>query len=158
MKKAVLLSMLMCMTALSLSASDAADEKRSPLHVSGTSYYMFGASSSEILGNVAVGYNFSNGWGVSANGYMSNLSKSDKTYGGSLDVFFDSMRDDKLYLIPSAGVGVLEVDNDVRVTGNMGVKLHYNVNKTLFCELETKAMLSKDCNIFMLGVTIGVNL
>lgn len=155
MKKTILLSMLVCISALSLSARETDEEKRTGIHVSGTSYYVLGASSPEILGNVSVGYNFFNGWGVSANGYMS--AKQDNTYGGSLDVYFDSMRDDKVYLIPSVGVGVLDIDNTMKVTGNMAVKLHYNIGRTLFCELETKAMLSRNTNIFLLGITIGVN-
>lgn len=145
------------MSAQSLSAQETDEAPKVGIHVSGTSYYVFGTSSPEILGNVSVGYNFFNGWGVSANGYLSNMAKQDKMYGGSLDVYFDSMRDDKLYLIPSVGVGILDIENTVKVTGNMAVKLHYNIGRTLFSELETKAMLSKDMNLFLIGITIGVN-
>lgn len=157
MKKIVLLSMIVCLSTLSLSARETEESKKAGIHVSGTSYYVFGTPSPEILGNVSVGYNFFNGWGVSANGYLSDIAKQDKVYGGSLDVYYDSMRDDKLYLIPSVGVGVLDIENTVKVTGNMSVKLHYNIGRTLFSELETKAMLSKDMNLFLIGITIGVN-
>lgn len=157
MKKIVLLSMLICMSALTLSAQETDEAPKAGIHVSGTSYYVFGTSSPEILGNVSVGYNFFNGWGVSANGYLSNMAKQDKMYGGSFDVYYDSMRDNKLYLIPSVGVGVLDIENTVKVTGNMAVKLHYNIGRTLFSEFKTKAMLSKNMNLFLIGITIGVN-
>ena len=98
MKKIVLLSMLVCMSALSLSAREIDVEINSRFHVSGTAYYVLGTSSPEILESVSVGYKFFNRWGVSANGY---IAKQDEMYGGSLDLYCNSMRADKVYLIPS---------------------------------------------------------
>lgn len=151
-----LFKMMLLSSLLLASLSAKSQERKGSFELSASTLFPLRESVTS-LEEVKFAYNFSEGFGVVANGLMSPKMNNGRVWGTTVGIQALPKVADRLYLMPSLGFGVAGgmYDRVIFLT-DFSTILRYELSPNLFTGLEAKSFLTTKDKLFFLGINLGV--